>query len=111
MNKILLLYVLLIVALRLPAQQPPAQLPSLLEGTEEEMPLLHPAENPDDIIHKNIFVKATASKNTVYVGEPLLVNYKLYTAINNQARVSKQPSFNGCSVMELFADKDPYIET
>jgi hypothetical protein len=86
-------------------QQPPAQLPSLLEGTTR-MPVLHDNENPDDFIRSHIFVKVSASKNTVYAGEPLLVTYRLYTSLNSQARVSKQPAFNGCSVLELSADND-----
>jgi len=91
-------------------QQPPAQLPSLLEGTTQ-MPVLHDNDNPDDFIRSNIFVKVSASKNTVYAGEPLLVTYRLYTSLNSQARVSKQPAFNGCSVLELSADNDIHETT
>ncbi|HEY6976715.1 MAG TPA: BatD family protein [Chitinophagaceae bacterium] len=106
----ILLTLLLTVANVKAQQQPPAQLPSLLEGTTQ-MPVLHDNENPDDFIRSHIFVKVSASKNTVYAGEPLLVTYRLYTSLNSQARVSKQPSFNGCSVLELSADNDIHEAT
>jgi hypothetical protein len=86
--------------------QPPAQLPSLLDGSTIQMPVLHQNENPLEFIKKNIFVKVSASKNTVFTGEPVLVTYKLYTSLNSHARVSKQPSFTGCSVMELSSDNE-----
>jgi hypothetical protein len=87
--------------------QPPAQLPSLLDGSTIQMPVLHKNEDPLEFIKKNIFVKVTASKNTVFAGEPILVTYKLFTSLNSHARVSKQPSFTGCSVMELSTDNEP----
>ena len=83
------------------AQQTPTQLPSLFGGDDIQMPSLNANESPQDIIRKNIFVKATISKKKLYVGEPALVTYQLYTALNSQSRVSRQPSFNGCSVLEL----------
>jgi hypothetical protein len=105
-KRIILFALLLIVATVNAQQQPPAQLPSLLEGTTVQTPVLHDNENPDDFIRHHIFVKVSTSKNTVYAGEPLLVTYRLYTSLNSQARVSKQPAFNGCSVLELSADND-----
>ena len=111
MKKIVVLFAMLLSCSVLFAQQPPAQLPSLLDGTGTQLPLLHSNEKPEDFIHKNIFVKVTAAKNTVYAGEPFLVTYKLYTALNSQARVSKQPAFSGCSILELVAGKDPHDET
>ncbi len=111
MNKVTILFALLLIVAAAYAQQPPAQLPSLLEGTTMQMPVLNDNENPDDFIRKHVFVKATASKKTVYTGEPLLVTYRLYTSLNNQARVNKQPAFNGCSVLELSADNDIHEAT
>jgi len=86
--------------------QPPSQLPSLLDGSTIQMPVLHKHEDPLAFIKKNVFVKVSASKNTVFTGEPILVTYKLYTSLNSHARVSKQPSFTGCSVMELSPDNE-----
>src|SRR5689334_18348160 len=101
-----ILFLFLLVALHVCAQTP-AQLPSLLDGSTIQMPVLHEHEDPNSFIEKNIFVKVSASKSIVYAGEPILVTYKLYTSLNSQARVSRQPSFSGCSVMELSADNEP----
>jgi hypothetical protein len=106
-NKPVILFTLLLIVATVNAQQqPPAQLPSLLDGTTMQTPVLHNNENPDDFIRSHIFVKVSTSKNTAYAGEPILVTYRLYTSLNSQARVSKQPAFNGCSVLELSADND-----
>jgi len=108
MNKIIILFILVTGATCLYAQQPPAQLPPLLDSSTQQMPGLR--QKASDIIHKNIFVKVETSTKTVYTGQPLLVIYKFYTALNSQARVGKQPAFNGCSVLELAADKNPSDE-
>lgn len=110
MNKILLILFLGLVPVMLYAQQPPAQLPSLLEDSYTRTPILHNNENAEEIIRKSIFVKAYASDEKVYAGQPVLVTYKLYTCIFCKSRVSKQPSFNGCSITELGYPIDPDIE-
>lgn len=102
-----LLLACLLVAGYLQAQPPPTQLPSLLDGATIQMPVLHQHEDPEAFIRKNIFVKIWASKTSAYVGEPLLVTYKLYTSLNSQARVGKQPAFSGCSVTELSTEREP----
>ncbi len=50
---------------------------------------------------RNIFVVATASKKSCYVGEPVLVTYKLYTRLKSESRPLKNPSMNGFSVIDL----------
>src|ERR1051326_2979614 len=113
-HKLLMKYILfavLFIVVRLDAQQPPSQLPSLLDGTTIQMPVLRANEDADEFIHKNIFVKVSASKTSAYIGEPILVTYKLFTSLNSQARVSKQPSFNGCSVLELSANNESHEAT
>jgi hypothetical protein len=63
--------------------------------------ILKPGEDPMKKIRNNLFIKAVASKRKVYVGEPILVEYKLYTRLKSVSRVVKQPSFSGCSVLEM----------
>ncbi|MEX6688391.1 BatD family protein [Danxiaibacter flavus] len=98
-------------------QQAPAQgLQSLLDDPDfyqmlKRDPVLKANEDPQDFIRKNIFVKAIVSKSSCYVGEPVLVTYKLYTAIHTEARVTKQPTFSGCSVIDLMPDERPQKET
>jgi hypothetical protein len=111
MNKpLLILFLASMHSINLFAQQPPAQLPSLLEDNYTRTPILHNNENAEEVIRKSIFVKAYASEQTVYTGQPVLVTYKLYTCIFCKSRVSRQPSFNGCSITELGYPIDPEIE-
>ncbi len=73
-------------------------------------PILKPGESPDEKIRNNIFVKVYTSKNTCYAGEPVLVTYKLYTALKSESKVVKQPAFSGCSVLEMTTDEPPVLE-
>jgi hypothetical protein len=68
--------------------------------TEEES-VLHPGDNITDKIQKNLFLRVETSKNTVYVGEPLMVVYKAYSRLNASSQVVKRPSLTGFSVMEM----------
>lgn len=99
-----------------PAPQPGNSLQSLfddpsLQDLFTKDPVLKANEDPAEVMRKNIFLKTSVSKNTCFVGEPVLVTYKLYTAIHTEARVTKQPSFSGCSVIEMPADdSSPLVE-
>lgn len=79
--------------------------------TEEES-LLHPGDNIKDKIEKNLFLRVETSKNTCYVGEPLMVVYKAYSRLNVNSQVIKRPSLTGFSVMEMVDayDGKPDIE-
>jgi hypothetical protein len=68
--------------------------------TEEES-LLHPGDNINDKIEKDLFLRVETSKNSCYVGEPLEVVYKLYSRLNANSQVVKRPSLTGFSVMEM----------
>jgi hypothetical protein len=63
--------------------------------------VLKPGEDPIKKIRNNLFIKAIASKSKVYVGEPVLITYRLYTRLKSHSRVVKQPGFTGCSVHEM----------
>jgi hypothetical protein len=68
--------------------------------TEEES-VLYPGDNIREKIEKNLFLRVEASKNTCYVGEPLMVVYKAYSRLNAYMQVAKRPSLTGFSVMEM----------
>ncbi|MEO7209526.1 MAG: BatD family protein [Chitinophagaceae bacterium] len=72
-----------------------------------KIPKLEQKENPAELIAKNIFVQVQSTSKSIFTGEPVLVTYKLFTALNSQSRVTMQPSFSGCSVQELPIDKEP----
>jgi hypothetical protein len=54
-------------------------------------------------IEDNLFVRAAADKQKVYIGEPVTVTYKLYTRLNiaSQMSVNKLPQYNGFWAEEL----------
>lgn len=52
--------------------------------------------NDPQVSGKDLFLKVTPSKKTVYVGEPLTLIYKLYTRVPvSQLSMSKVPSYGG----------------
>jgi hypothetical protein len=73
---------------------------------------LRPGEDAIKKIRNNLFIKAIPGKARCYVGEPVLVTYKLYTRLKSTSRVMKQPAFTGCSVTEMTtADMRAVVET
>jgi hypothetical protein len=74
-------------------------------NTDEES-ILHPGDNINDKIEKNLFLRVETSKNSCYVGEPLEVVYKLYSRLNTNSQVMKRPSLTGFSVMEMVDSYD-----
>lgn len=67
-------------------QQQAAQHPQVQAANEEV--------NMNDI-YKNLFMRVSADKTKVHVGEQVTVTYKLYTRIPMNAGISKLPSLNG----------------
>lgn len=63
--------------------------------------ILKKGENVADKIRKNVFVKVDVSKQSCYVGEPIVATYKLYSRLKSESNLTKTPSFNGFSVNEL----------
>ena len=57
--------------------------------------ILHAGESVQQKIKNNLFVRLEISKTSVYVGEPLVATYKLYTRLNSESRVTRRPSFSG----------------
>ena len=63
--------------------------------------ILKPGENVKAKIQKNLFVKLEVSKTNCYVGEPIVVSFKLYTRLHSETTITNAPSFNGFSVSDL----------
>ncbi|HET6253811.1 MAG TPA: BatD family protein [Puia sp.] len=63
--------------------------------------VLKPGENVKEKIDKNLFVRVQVDRNTCYVGEPIVATYKLYSRLNADSRVTKNPSLNGFSVYDM----------
>jgi hypothetical protein len=63
--------------------------------------IIKKGENILGKIQKNMHVKLVTNKTSCFVGEPIIATYKLYTRIRSEGRVTKNPSFNGFSVIDL----------
>ena len=70
--------------------------------------ILKKGENISEKISRNIFIRVEASKTSCYVGEPILVTYKLYTRLKSESNITKNPSFNGFSVIDMMRSNDVY---
>jgi hypothetical protein len=69
--------------------------------TVDREDVLRPGENVKEKINKNLFVKVQVDRNTCYVGEPIVATYKLYSRLNADSRVTRNPSLNGFSVYDM----------
>ena len=67
----------------------------------ERASILSPSEDINKRIKANMFVKVETNKKTCFVGEPLLVTYKLFTRLQSHSKVVDAPTFTGCSVVEM----------
>lgn len=73
--------------------------------------ILRKGENPADKIKKNMFVRVDVDKRSVYVGEPVVATYKLYTRLKSESNMTKNPSFNGFSVLDIQQPNDMSYHT
>ncbi len=63
--------------------------------------ILKKGESLQAKVTRNMQLKLHANKTSCYVGEPIIATYKLYTRLKSESKLSKTPSFNGFSVIDL----------
>lgn len=63
--------------------------------------ILKKGENVPEKVSKNMHLLLQTSKTGCYVGEPIVATYKLYTRLKSESKMTKAPSFNGFSVIDL----------
>lgn len=73
--------------------------------------ILRKGENPAEKIRKNILIRVEVDKKTVYVGQPVVATYKLYTRLKSESNMTKNPSFNGFSVLDIHQPNDMSYHT
>lgn len=59
-----------------------------------------------DRLKSNIFLKVEASNTDCFVGEPIIVTYKLYSALATESSIIKNPYFDGFDVKDLKGGSD-----
>lgn len=72
---------------------------------------LRPGENAVNKIKKNLFLKVEVDKRNCYVGEPVLATYKLYSRLESQSDIIKNPGFYGFSVYDMINLSDRFVTT
>ncbi|MBX2889115.1 MAG: protein BatD [Ferruginibacter sp.] len=70
------------------------------DNGEEDM-VLYENEDPLEKIKKNMFLKLKVNTQSVFVGEPVYAEFFLYSRLKSHSRLSKNPSFNGFSVVDV----------
>ncbi|HMK02609.1 MAG TPA: BatD family protein [Ferruginibacter sp.] len=73
--------------------------------------ILRKGEIPTEKIKKNMFVKLEVDKTSCFVGEPVIATYKLYTRLRSVSNMTKNPSFNGFSVIDMQQADNMYSRT
>jgi hypothetical protein len=63
--------------------------------------ILKKGENIPEKVSKNMQLRLQTNKTSCYVGEPVVATYKLYTRLKSESKMTKAPSFNGFSVIDL----------
>lgn len=63
--------------------------------------ILKKGDNAIEKIKNNLFVRLETDKTSCYVGEPIIASYKLYTRLQSESNITKNPSFSGFSVIDL----------
>jgi BatD DUF11 like domain len=72
-----------------------------IAATMRDNYFLYYGENPAEKIKQNLFCTAIAGRNEVYTGQPIIVTYKLYSAVQSFSEIGNMPSFNGFSVYQV----------
>ena len=73
--------------------------------------ILRKGENPAEKIRKNMLIRVEVDKKSVYVGQPVVATYKLYTRLKSESNMTKNPSFNGFSVLDIQQPNDMSYHT
>jgi len=94
------------------AQAGSSSLPSLFNNEASKETQVNDADMLQTLKQK-MFVKVFANSYKIFIGEPIMVTYKFYVAMNlhNRPSVTKQPEFSGWSVKELQFDQGPEFES
>lgn len=63
----------------------------------------------DARIKNNLYLNVYVNKTNCYVGEPIVVTYKLYSSLESVSEVIKDPDFAGFELRDLIASGDDIV--
>ncbi len=63
----------------------------------------------DDRLRNNLYITVSVNKSECYVGEPIVATYKLYSALESESSILKNPSFYGFNYKDLITPRDNVV--
>ncbi len=63
--------------------------------------MLRPGENIDAKVSANLFLRAIPERKSCYIGETVLITYKLYSRLVATSTIARQPVLGGFSVYDM----------
>ncbi|WP_346236009.1 BatD family protein [Niabella insulamsoli] len=60
----------------------------------------------EERLKSNVFLKVDASNTDCFVGEPIVVTYKLYSAMPSESNIVRKPAFAGFEIKDLMSGAD-----
>ncbi|MBO9591492.1 MAG: BatD family protein [Niabella sp.] len=60
-------------------------------------------------LRSSIYLNVYANKTNCYIGEPIIVTYKLYSSLESVSEVVKDPAFNGFEFRDLISSGDGVV--
>jgi hypothetical protein len=73
----------------------------LLSTPLSDLPQLAPGSTWNKKLQEQIFIKASVSKKSCFVGEPVAATFTLFSRLPSASEVIKNPGFYGFSVLEI----------
>ena len=73
--------------------------------------LLRPGEDPYEKIRHNLFLKVTVDRTSCFTGEPVLAVFKLYSRLESNSDIVKNPGFYGFTVYDMVNLSDKQMNT
>lgn len=85
----------------------------VLDGTNKNAftPVaLLPGEDPQKKLKDNIFLKVETNTKSCRVGEPVVLTYQLYSALQSHSEIARNPAFYGFTAIDMINLDDKVIE-
>ncbi len=73
--------------------------------------VLRPGEDPYEKIRQNLFLKVDVDRTTCYTGEPVLAVFKLYSRLESNSDIVKNPGFYGFTVHDMVSLSDKQVNS
>ena len=73
--------------------------------------VLRPGEEPYEKIRQNLFLKVVVDRTSCFAGEPVLAIFKLYSRLESNSDIVKNPGFYGFTVYDMVNLADKQMNT